>query len=166
MAKKSNKVSSRKKVGRPSSYSSKLAMEICEAVATSSVGIKMLCRAHTHWPNPDTIYQWLRTYDEFSDQYARAKRLQVDVLVDEVLEIADGVANSNLAAINGAKLKIDTRKWIASKLVPRLYGDKIHSEITGLNNQPIEVNVNDAKSRLFEKLVKIASEQTDSESDS
>jgi hypothetical protein len=155
-----------KKTGRPSTYSIEMGKEICDVLSTSSLGIKKLCLANSHWPHPDTIYQWLKNHEEFSDQYARGKKLQVEVLVDEILEIADDAANDNMIAINSAKLKIDTRKWIASKLVPRLYGDKIQSEVTGLNTQLIEVNVSDVKTRLFEKFIKLASEKNDSKCDS
>ncbi|MCX7120111.1 MAG: hypothetical protein NTZ86_09670 [Legionellales bacterium] len=72
---------------------------------------------------------------EFSDLYARAKRFQVEVIIDEILEIADDASNDSIVNedgksvidhehINRARLKIDTRKWLAAKLCPRLYGDK------------------------------------------
>ena len=72
---------------------------------------------------------------EFSDLYARAKRLQIEVIIDEILEIADDTSKDNVINedgkstinhehINRSRLKIDTRKWLAAKLCPRLYGDK------------------------------------------
>ena len=39
-----------------------------------------------------------------------------------------GVLISNPPAINRARLKVDTRKWLASKLVPKVYGNKIDIE--------------------------------------
>ena len=113
-----------------------LAEEICNAVSCSSKGIKQLCKEHEHWPSHDTIYRWLAMEKEFSDLYARATRLQIEVIVDEILEIADDASNDSVINeedgkftidhehINRSRLKIDTRKWLAAKLCPRLYGDK------------------------------------------
>ena len=121
------------KTGRPTKYSSKLASEICDAIASSSKGIRLLCKNNPHWPCSDTIFTWLKENADFSDQYARAKKCQVEFLVDEILEIADDVSHDctvkdngkityNQSAINRAKLQIDTRKWLACKLVPKVYG--------------------------------------------
>ena len=76
-----------------------LAEEICNAVSCSSKGIKQLCKEYEHWPSHDTIYRWLAMEKEFSDLYARAKRLQIEVIVDEILEIADDTSNDSV--ING-----------------------------------------------------------------
>lgn len=123
----------KRKVGRPTKYTTKFAHEFCEMVAVTSKGIKTLCNENAHWPNSDTIYTWLAKYKEFSDLYARAKRQQVEVIIDEILTIADDSSRDNVINgegkvmvdhehINRAKLRIDTRKWLAAKLVPRLYG--------------------------------------------
>jgi hypothetical protein len=124
------------KRGRPTDYTPKLVNEICTTIASSSKGISRLCKDNSSWPTKETIFSWLKTYGDFSDQYARAKRLQIEVLVDEIIEIADDSSQDNIinqqgqiicnnATINRARLRIDTRKWIASKLAPKIYGDKI-----------------------------------------
>ena len=123
-------------MGRTTDYTSQLAEEICYAVSSSSHGIKKLCKLNKHWPSHDTIYRWLAMEKEFSDLYARAKRHQIEVIIDEILEIADDTSNDSVISekdgkliidhehINRSRLKIDTRKWLAAKLCPRLYGDK------------------------------------------
>ena len=123
-------------MGRPKiDYNPELAEEICYAVSCSSYGIKKLCKLNKHWPSHETVYRWLAMEKEFSDLYARAKRLQIEVIIDEVLEIADDTSRDNVINedgksiidhehINRSRLKIDTRKWLAAKLCPRLYGDK------------------------------------------
>ena len=116
-------------------YSYGLAKEICKAISTSSDGIAKLCKQHPDWPCKATIFEWLIEHDDFAAIYARAKKLQVEALMDELLDIADDSSQDIIETdkgfkydhehINRARLKVDTRKWIASKLVPHLYGDKI-----------------------------------------
>lgn len=123
------------KTGRPTIYSTELAEEICDVIACSSKGLKRLCNEHKHFPNPDTIYSWRRKYKDFSEQYARAKQHQIEVIIDEIFDIADDTSNDfsissegkeicNHEHINRSRLRIDTRKWLASKLAPKIYGDK------------------------------------------
>ncbi|MGD0465323.1 MAG: hypothetical protein ABSA84_01315 [Gammaproteobacteria bacterium] len=137
LIKKAEKLITKKlKKGRPTNYTLAIVNEICTAIASSSKGIGRLCKDNSGWPNQDTIFTWLKIHSDFSEQYARAKRLQIEVLVDEIIEIADdssqdsiinkqGQIICNNAKINRARLRIDTRKWIASKLAPKIYGDKI-----------------------------------------
>ena len=121
------------KIGRPTDYNPELAKEICDVIASSSAGIKRLCKENSSWPSYNTIYRWLANYPEFRDQYAQAKKCQVELLVDELLDIADDNSNDcivdaegqphfNNQAIHRARLRIDTRKWLACKLVPKVYG--------------------------------------------
>lgn len=126
--------------GRPTDYTPELALEICQKIATNGCGLATLCKANPHWPHRDTIYTWLRKYESFADMYTQAKKEQVNALVDDILEISDDssydvitkqdkdgndyeVFNSEFAA--RSRLRVDTRKWIATKLVPRLYGDNM-----------------------------------------
>lgn len=133
-----------KKMGRPTIYTPELAQEICDTIASSSKGIKRLCKEHDGWPNPDTIYHWVSTNQEFSDQYARAKRQQIEVIVDEMLDLADDTSQDNVVNsegkliidhehINRSRLRIDTRKWLAAKLAPKIYGERISSINANIN---------------------------------
>ena len=126
------------KKGRPSTYSAELAKEICDTISSSSKGTKALCKENSHWPSQDTLFTWLKTNNEFSEQYAQAKRCQIELLVDEILEIADdsskdcmvneqGVPVFSNTVVTRAKLQIDTRKWLACKLLPKVYGNKLES---------------------------------------
>lgn len=125
---------------RPTSYTKEIAQEICDAISTSSIGIRRLCKQHKHWPDGATIFRWRQNNSAFRDQYAQAKKCQVEVLVDEILEIADdsshdethdkqGNAKANSEYINRSRLRVDTRKWLASKLAPKIYGDKSDHDV-------------------------------------
>ena len=102
-------------------YSKEIADRICLAVATSRDGIETICKAEG-MPDFTTVYDWLHKRPEFADQYYAAKQFQMDLLADSCLARAEAADNSNY---NETRLQIDTIKWLASKLAPKRYGDKI-----------------------------------------
>ena len=106
------------KVGRPSLYSEELTDEICERIATGQ-SLRTIC-AEEHMPDVTRVYSWLRGSDEFYHQYMRAREAQADYYADEIIEIADIETDAQRA-----KNRIDARKWHASKLAPKRYGDKV-----------------------------------------
>jgi hypothetical protein len=56
--------------------------------------------------------------------YARAKEMQLEWWAEDLLEIADATAN-DYESVNSARARIDTRKWLMSKLAPKRFGDKV-----------------------------------------
>lgn len=134
--------------GRPSEYSKEIADRICAEISTSSKSLKTICSSDD-MPSAVTVFRWLRENEEFCNQYTRAKQEQADYLVEEMLEIADDSINDTIHTEKGdfedrewtgrSKLRVETRKWIASKLKPKKYGDKLeHSgtvevkQVTGM----------------------------------
>lgn len=131
------------KTGVPLTYTDELGQEICETISRTSLGLKHLCEKNEHWPIPNTIYRWRDIVPGFREMYAQAKMKQADFLAEEIVDIADNARNDfmetvseeegvgyrlNGEHVNRSRLRIDTRKWIASKLLPRVYGDKIQTE--------------------------------------
>lgn len=126
--------------GRPTIYSSELANKICEIIATHPFGIRKLCSMFSEFPEYTTIFAWKHKFDEFSNLYTKAKQSQVELLVDETLDIADETSNDtiinasgnevcNSEYVNRSRLRIETRKWIACKLAPKIYGDRVINEV-------------------------------------
>ncbi|WP_415073907.1 hypothetical protein [Legionella sp.] len=98
------------------------------------------------------MFTWLKDNKDFSDQYARAKQAQIECVVDELLGIADDASNDqivdsegqlhfNSQAVQRARLRIDTRKWLACKLVPKVYGSFKHETVRDLS--VVEKLIND-----------------------
>jgi hypothetical protein len=130
-------------MGRPSDYSVELADSICDKLS-DGCSLRSICLAED-MPSKTTVFKWLRTHKEFADQYARAKEESADAMADEMLDIADdgdgdmtedaqGNMKVNNENVQRARLRIDTRKWIASKLKPKKYGEKL--AIGGDENAP------------------------------
>ena len=91
-------------------------------------------------PNKATVFRWLAANKGFSDQYARAREVQADALFDEILDIADDGQNDSYIDDDGqrrtdhdviarSRLRVDARKWMAGKLRPKVYGEKLQQEI-------------------------------------
>lgn len=114
------------------SFSQELFDTICERLSDGE-SLRDICK-HDDMPNKATVFRWLANDAKLSDQYARAREEQADVLFDECLSIADQYdqAAEKLEGgtdhIQRAKLRIDTRKWMAGKLRPKKYGDKLEVE--------------------------------------
>ncbi len=147
MAAKTRKVTVKKR-GRPSKYTPKLAARICERIADGEP-LRSVCR-DAAMPDKSTVLRWLGNDEsaEFRDQYAYAREMQADGLFDEALEIADDVSVDWTEDKDGKKvfdhehvqrsrLRVDTRKWAAGKLAPKVYGDKMQH--TGDGGGPIRV---------------------------
>lgn len=89
--------------------------------------MRTICMAD-EMPAMSTVFRWLAKHEEFQEQYARAKEESAEAMIEDMLAIADG---GNWSDTQRARLRVDTRKWIASKLKPKKYGDKLHTEHTG-----------------------------------
>ena len=149
-------------MGRPSLFSVEIAQEICSRIMDGE-SLRKTCRDE-HMPERMTIFRWLHDNTEFCDQYARAREIQADTLAEEILEIADdgrndtyttndddgeGVERVNHDVIARSRLRVDARKWYASKLSPKKYGDKVQQEISGPDGGAITV-VTSPISSIFE----------------
>lgn len=105
-------------MGRPSDFTQEKADDICSWLAEGH-SLRGYCEKPGA-PDMTTIMRWLRLEEGFSKQYARAKEESADALADDILHIADTAKDANLG-----RLRVDSRKWIASKLKPKKYGDKL-----------------------------------------
>lgn len=137
--------------GRPSTYTQELADEICSQLA-DGLSLRTICKPDD-MPDKATVFRWIRTHEEFRDQYAKAKEESADALFEEILDIADDSSNDwmerngkdsegyqlNGEALQRSRLRVDTRKWALSKLKPKKYGDKVQTEHTGPDGGPVQV---------------------------
>jgi terminase small subunit-like protein len=99
-------------------------------------------------PSRDSVYAWMREREDFSDMYARAREERADLLFERIAAIAEDATGDYVKKEDGtwvvdheniqrSRLRVDTMKWMASKLAPRKYGDRVeHDHKGGLNFQP------------------------------
>ena len=151
------------KTGRPTKYTPEMVQLICERVATHDCGLNTLCEMYDDMPDKRNSNLWRRRYPAFRSLYAQAKCEQIEFLTEDILEIADNGQNDwmehydknneciswrvNGEHIQRSRVRIDTRKWLAAKLAPKIYGDALIQE----NHNPIHEDVVKRKHELDEK---------------
>ena len=133
---------------RTSGYTPEIANQILQMVADGASITKI---TDVMKISDSTIYAWIiDDHNGFGQQYARAKHVVALRWADEINEIADhkrddymvdeaGKLVPDLEHIARSRLRIDTRKWLLSKVLPKVYGDKIITEITGKDGGAIEM---------------------------
>lgn len=126
-------------VGRPTLYTEELCDRIC-AELSAGISMRSVSKAED-MPSAVTMFAWMRKYPEFLKRYEAAKAEAADAMIEEMLDIADDGTNDWMEIhdkegecvgykVNGehvqrSRLRVDTRKWIAAKLKPKKYGDKV-----------------------------------------
>lgn len=139
-------------MGRPSEFSSEAADEICERLARGE-SLRAICSdEESGWlPSERTVHRWLNANEEFRQQYVRAREVQADTLVDEIIDIADGKIavtlgkEEVLSDPTRDRLRMDARKWVASKLAPKKYGEAVQMKHTDADGGPVQQVIRWAK---------------------
>lgn len=105
--------------GRPTDYTEELAALICERLSTEEGGLFEVCKADD-MPARSTVYQWLGKHSQFADMYARAREDLGTYVAHQGVKEAVTTKDHQLG-----RLQFDARKWLASKLAQKQFGDKI-----------------------------------------
>lgn len=102
---------------------------ICARLAVGE-SLRSICK-RDGMPSMPTIFEWLRLDPTFAQNYTRAREHQAESYADEIASIADSAQGLDSAGVNAARLRVDARKWCASKLLPKRYGDRIDVQHQG-----------------------------------
>lgn len=137
-----------RKRGRQTVHTPELAERVCNELKLGKT-LRQACRDNPEFPPHPTILEWvLDNRDGFADQYARARELGFMAMAEEVLEISDDGSNdwmerenkdgSSMTVLNGehvqrSRLRVETRKWLLSKALPKVYGDRLNLSGDGEN---------------------------------
>lgn len=126
------------KRGRPTAYTDEIADEICARLAEGQT-LSSICRREG-MPSERTVRTWaLDPGHAFSPRYARAREVGYHKMADDLLDIVDDGTNDFVVRerdggqvtvvdhehIQRSRLRAETRKWLLSKALPKLYGDKV-----------------------------------------
>ena len=111
--------------GRPTDYGDEVVNLICSRLAIGE-SLNRICK-DADMPAMSTVFGWLSKHPEFLEKYTRAREAQAESHADQLVEIAD---NPDIDA-NHKRIMVDARKWVASKLKPKRYGDKLDLDHSG-----------------------------------
>lgn len=77
-------------------------------------------------PSVRVAHRWIEADEDLQHKYARAREDQAERNAEQIVALADEVNRPGVTMeeIQVAKLRIDARKWIASKLLAKKYGDR------------------------------------------
>jgi hypothetical protein len=120
-----------RKRGRPTAYVPALARLICEGIAAGKP-LLAICEAD-HMPDRVTVWRWQQQHHEFRNMILAAREFGTDALAEQCLVIADGSGD-----VRRDMVKIATRRWLASKIAPRRYGERVAAEVSGPDGRPME----------------------------
>lgn len=145
-------------MGRPTKLTQEMGDLICSLISEGK-SLRKIC-ALEGMPRISTIMEWVvkgsrgeEKYKDFAEQYVRALELRAEYWAEEIVDISDddsedaiftedGKRLLNSEFVQRSRLKVDTRKWIMSKLKPKKYGDKQTHEHTGKDGKPIDNTLN------------------------
>jgi hypothetical protein len=144
--------------GRPTLYTEEVGKEICARLAEGE-SLRAIC-ASDNMPHESTVRSWaIDPEHPISTHYRAAREIGYHKMAEEMLEISDDGSNdwmernygddkpagwvANGEHVSRSKLRVETRKWILSKALPKIYGDKITAEHTGPEGAPLEASPRD-----------------------
>ena len=117
---------------------------LCVRLA-SGQSLRKACEAEGG-PDPSTVLRWAEQRPEFAQQYAQARARGYQLLADEIIEISDDSSEDVIQTDRGpvvdaervarSRLRVDSRKWMLSKMLPKIYGDKL--TLDGDPDKPIQ----------------------------
>lgn len=126
-------------------FSQEKADDICIALED---GVSLRTAAESVGESARTVLNWTKANPEFLTQYTRAREIGYLLLADKILDISDEKEvearydgedvrlELNATAVARNRLRVDTRKWMLSKMLPKIYGDKL--ELSGDQDNPIK----------------------------
>jgi hypothetical protein len=153
-----NKVQKRNIPGKPSPFDPMIdGFRICSMLVDGS-SVRSVLKV-PGMPSRQTFFTWLSLYPQLLDQYKQAIVMRAMILGEDIIDIADDGSNDymqsndpenpgyriNGEAIQRSRLRVDSRKWVASRLIPKLYGDKVEVggklDISALSDDDIKAEI-------------------------
>lgn len=141
-------------IGRPALYTPELAALVCERIALGE-SLRQVCKDES-MPCTTTVMKWALQIPEFAQQYRDAREMLLEHWADETIEIADDGSNDwierkksdgaseivcDVDHIKRSHLRVHTRFWHLSRLLPKKYGDRTQTELTGKDGTPLVFQV-------------------------
>lgn len=133
-----------------SKFTQELADAICAELADGK-SLNEACKAEG-MPAESTVRGWaLDDVEGFAAKYTRARAIGYERLADEILSISDTTQPGVKTKVNDKgeiettegdmiehrRLRVESRKWMLAKMLPKVYGDKVTHQ--GDADNPLQV---------------------------
>lgn len=153
------------KIGRPPRKNQAELDEICNRIANGE-SLASICRDEGA-PTYSSVMEWLAADPMFAERYTRARETQAERMAEEILEIADEGRNDTYLDEKGnkivdydhiqrSKLRVDARKWVAAKLLPKKYGERPNeTHFTNVTNNNLIVVSEARRKELQERIARL-----------
>ncbi len=113
--------------------------DISNKITTGSNLVEILNSSEIY-PNPSTFFKWCINDESINKMYNHAREVRAHTLVEEIFTTIEGKGiEDSMVAVARDRLKSDTVKWYASKVIPKLYGDKLNVEVE--NKSVVHINL-------------------------
>jgi len=151
-------------IGRPTLLTESMADAICDRMETGE-SLRSICRDDA-FPTVGAVIKWLANdaNKAFRLQYAHSRQVGLEVMADDTLNIADQepvkLADGRIdnAGVQHQRLRVDTRKWILSKQLPKVYGDR--TILAGDEDAPLNPLTNNERAAQAAKIINEAVERS------
>lgn len=149
---------------------SEIVTEVCERIAAGE-GVSAVFRSPgADYPDIRTFWRWVHADAELDALYEKATQRRGEKYAEEIVDIVDGAGSPLLLedgtpvldregfpvmvvdriAVEHAKVRADARKWVASRMLPKRYGDR--TTIAGDADSPLSIEVSDARAAILRGL--------------
>lgn len=118
--------------GRPTDFNPDIGQEICEHIANGK-SLASYCEQEDK-PHFSTVYRWLEKWEDFRDEFARARETQAHHDADKLNRIQE-LLQAGMIQPDVARVVTDAMKWTASRRAPKAYGDKV--QLSNDTNAPL-----------------------------
>ena len=136
-------------MARDNRYSEAIAGELLERLMNGE-SLRGICK-DDHMPYAPAIFKWINDpkHADFKEKYILARQVQAEMFADELVSLSDDCIEDDAVRVARSKLKIATRQWTISKVLPNKYGDKTTTELVGKDGSPaFTINITQAESQL------------------
>lgn len=131
--------------GGQTKYTQEIADRICEYLM-AGLSLRETCVQEDVVTPIGTVLQWVRDDREgFAKHYRRAREIGYHVMAEEILAVANDGSNDymvrqskdgeeyevvNHEHVQRSRLRVDTMKWMLSKTLPKIYGERLNLDHT------------------------------------
>jgi hypothetical protein len=101
--------------------------KVVDAIQTGR-SLRQVC-ADDGMPDFRTVQRWIVADGQFAVKYTRARVAQADTLFDRMEAVEEAVSAGTMDS-HAARVVLDSMRWRASKLAPKVYGDRLDVSVT------------------------------------